>query len=214
MTGWWNRNCRSVPLRRRADAGSGIPKAYSPIWKLVVGNWGLGERPGSYHRHVIAFLPLLVTTGWIALLVAAPVLPASVGVVVYAIGSLICHQLPERSFHLAGSQLPVCARCLGIYVGLSSGAAFTWMRASDERSTSAYARSVRRFAALAAAPTAVTVALESIGAWQPANLTRAVAGLPLGFFIGLVVANALATLHYDGCAPRRPTVPRLPRRFT
>ena len=183
---------------------------------LEVGSCELGERiPGRYHRHVIAFLPVLVTTGWVALLVAAPVLPASVGVVIYAIGSLICHQLPERSFHLAGAQLPVCARCLGIYVGLSSGAAVTWMRASAERSTfPAGARSVRRFAALAAAPTAVTVALESIGAWQPANLTRAVAGLPLGFFIGLVVANALATLHYDGCAPRRPTVPRLPRRFT
>lgn len=31
---------------------------------------------------------------------------------------LNCHQLSERSFHIGIRQLPVCARCLGIYVGL------------------------------------------------------------------------------------------------
>src|SRR5438552_2016659 len=36
---------------------------------------------------------------------------------VYAIGSLVCHQLPERSFHLESVPLPVCARCTGIYAG-------------------------------------------------------------------------------------------------
>jgi len=36
---------------------------------------------------------------------------------VYLTGSGICHQLPERSFHLSGHQMPVCARCAGIYFG-------------------------------------------------------------------------------------------------
>ena len=36
---------------------------------------------------------------------------------VYAIGHVVCHQLPARSFHLWGAQLPVCARCTGIYAG-------------------------------------------------------------------------------------------------
>lgn len=28
-----------------------------------------------------------------------------------------CHQLPERSFHIHGVQLPLCARCTGILIG-------------------------------------------------------------------------------------------------
>ena len=29
-----------------------------------------------------------------------------------------CHQLPDRSFHICGFQLPLCARCTGIFLGL------------------------------------------------------------------------------------------------
>jgi len=36
---------------------------------------------------------------------------------VYVAGAVVCHQKPERSFHLAGQPLPVCARCTGIYAG-------------------------------------------------------------------------------------------------
>ena len=39
------------------------------------------------------------------------------GFAVYLVGGLLCHQRPERSFFLWGSQMPVCARCTGIYVG-------------------------------------------------------------------------------------------------
>lgn len=32
-----------------------------------------------------------------------------------------CHQLPERSFFIKGYQMPVCARCVGVFI--SSGIA-------------------------------------------------------------------------------------------
>ena len=31
---------------------------------------------------------------------------------------LLCHRLPERSFHFKNHQFPVCARCTGFYTGL------------------------------------------------------------------------------------------------
>lgn len=39
----------------------------------------------------------------------------------HAIGYAICHQLPARSFHFGGQQLPLCARCTGIYLGALLG---------------------------------------------------------------------------------------------
>lgn len=29
-----------------------------------------------------------------------------------------CHQLPERSFYIGKMQMPICSRCLGIYIGM------------------------------------------------------------------------------------------------
>jgi uncharacterized membrane protein len=35
--------------------------------------------------------------------------------------SPVCHQIPNRSFHLAGHPLAVCSRCTGIYLGFLFG---------------------------------------------------------------------------------------------
>ena len=68
---------------------------------------------------------------WAVLLVAVPfaasqphvsTMAAALIAGVYAVGSLICHQLPERSYHLWTAQMPVCARCTGIYFGAVLGA--------------------------------------------------------------------------------------------
>jgi uncharacterized membrane protein len=36
------------------------------------------------------------------------------------VGYAICHRIPERSFVIGGQQLPLCARCTGIYLGVAS----------------------------------------------------------------------------------------------
>jgi len=38
---------------------------------------------------------------------------------IYRAFSFVCHQIPERSFHLAGYKFAVCSRCTGIYSGLA-----------------------------------------------------------------------------------------------
>jgi uncharacterized membrane protein len=57
--------------------------------------------------------------------VGAPLVAASWGPAswpLYAAFSWICHQRPERSWHLAGYPLAVCVRCLGVYAGALAGA--------------------------------------------------------------------------------------------
>jgi uncharacterized membrane protein len=162
----------------------------------------------------------IAAVGWVALLIAAPVLPAPLAAVLYAGGSFICHQRPERSFYVGEFQLPVCARCLGIY----AGAAFAALAVSATLSRvvpKSYLDHTRRpsttwgwpllVTAVGAVPTAVTLVLEWAGLWATSNVVRAVAGAPLGAAVACVVVRAVATLHYDECAPRRPTASSPPR---
>jgi len=148
------------------------------------------------------FLAIAVAAlAWLALLVAAPVLPTTVAAALYAIGSQICHQRPDRSFHLFGAQLAVCGRCIGIYAGAAIGSLA--VIAARARAILATVPS-RTLLIVGAVPTAVTLAAEWSGVWTGSNQGRAAAGVPLGFVVALVVAQGVATLHYDGCARRRP----------
>ena len=126
-------------------------------------------------------------------------------VAAYALGALVCHQIPERSFHYADAQLAVCARCTGIYGGVV--VALLWLTVTarglrvagtsgDEISMS------RRWLLLGALPTVITVALERVGGWPATNIVRFVAGMPLGAALALVAGRA-ATLHYERWRQRR-----------
>jgi uncharacterized membrane protein len=138
-----------------------------------------------------------LSIAWLLAILTAPLLPTALSASIYSVGSLVCHQLPERSFHLGGFQLPVCARCAGIYGGAAVGAlgAVVMRRA-------AVPRRVRQILVLAALPTAITVALDTAGLWPTTNIVRAAAGFPLGLVAALVVTSALATINYRDQIPR------------
>lgn len=62
----------------------------------------------------------------IAMVVAAPLSAASNGraaSLLHEFFAPVCHQIAERSFHLAGHPLAVCHRCFGFYVGFTLGLA-------------------------------------------------------------------------------------------
>lgn len=70
---------------------------------------------------------------WIALVFLAPWARQqglSWGGLLHACYAPICHQLPQRSFHLWSFPLAVCHRCLGLYVGFAFGLAVLpfWQR--------------------------------------------------------------------------------------
>ncbi|MFZ1794606.1 MAG: DUF2085 domain-containing protein, partial [Anaerolineae bacterium] len=57
--------------------------------------------------------------GVMALVAAA--LPTSAINALDLVGYAVCHRIPERSFIIAGNQLPVCARDTGMFIGVLMG---------------------------------------------------------------------------------------------
>ncbi len=122
--------------------------------------------------------------------------------VAYSIGSLVCHQRPERSFHLWAVRLPVCARCTGIYVGAGLSVmaipvvqAFRPAAAALKGWTTDDPRVVALVAAL---PTAGTLVYEWTTADMPSNWMRFAAGLPLGAAVSWLVFRPSPRLRPTG----------------
>jgi uncharacterized membrane protein len=141
----------------------------------------------------------IVAIAWNAALLTAPAVDAPrLSAAAYLAGSLICHQRPERSFHLEGVQYPVCARCLGLYVGSLAGilawAAVAGVRSIPRGRAARFVNSSapRSILMLVAAPTVASVALAWAGAWDGSNLLRATLAAPLGAVIAAVVAATAA----------------------
>jgi hypothetical protein len=148
---------------------------------------------------------------------------AGVARTTYAIGSLICHQRPERAFSVGAVPYPVCARCQGLYLAAPFGvflAILAWRRrnAGNAASPTMTARSpattalattalattgpgavrdpVRRWRVVllaAAVPTILSVAIEAIGG-PTSGASRFLTALPLGATVAAVVAAALLGL--------------------
>jgi len=102
----------------------------------------------------------------------------------YGLGGVVCHQRPERSFHLWGVQLPVCARCAGIYVGAALAAVIAVVAAVRRG-----IRAKRPLAVLVAAwaPVALTLVFEWTTGVTPSNMIRALSGLPAGAAVAWLV---------------------------
>ena len=115
-----------------------------------------------------------------------------VGEFIFAIGSLICHQRPERSFFIDGQQLPVCARCTGLYVSGAAGLIgfIVFKMARGWRPLAIDPWRAGRLLVISAMPTALSLASGALGVWDGANITRAMIALPLGIAAGGIVAAA------------------------
>jgi uncharacterized membrane protein len=117
-----------------------------------------------------------------------------VALAVYGAGSVVCHQLPDRTFHVWSAQMPVCARCAGIYAGAAIAAAALMVgRAARTGAAVRFPPDVLRPGLLIAAlPTLATVVFEWSSGHTPSNGVRALAGIPLGFAVAWAIGSALA----------------------
>lgn len=163
---------------------------------------------------------ILLTPGWMASPVGGPVGGhadrwALAARATRVVGSRICHQRPERSFHLHGRPMPVCGRCAGLYLSGATGLVLASV-AARRRGVSggdAAGSGAGRFdpratrLAWAALPTVLTWGLEVIGVWNPGTPLRAVAAVPLGAMAGWLAGRALddtrAGARVDGPAHTR-----------
>jgi hypothetical protein len=152
--------------------------------------------------------------GWVFLIVLAPYLPVPAAASLYLFGSRICHQIAERSLHLAGEQLPVCARCVGVYAGAAAAAlvaACAARRGVSRRALDgkggADLRTGLRAGAAGTAVNLATIVVEQMGLWSLPNGVRAAAGAILGAAVVAVVAGAARELHYTRCRSLPPVTP-------
>ena len=131
---------------------------------------------------------------FVILILAAPVAKAQgVGVVyfpIYQAFSHVCHQLPERSFFLAGYPLAVCARCTGAYFGFAA-AVISYPLITSLRSTHV---PEMKWLFIAAVPLAIDFVLGLTGIWENTHWSRFATGALLGGAAVFFVMPALAEL--------------------
>ena len=111
---------------------------------------------------------------------------------IYQAFSFVCHQIPERSFHLAGDKFAVCSRCTGIYAGLAGGVlAYPLISSLKQAQTP---RLVWLF--LAAAPLAIDWSLGYFSIWQNNHVSRFSTGALLGAMALFYILPGLIELSY------------------
>ena len=128
-----------------------------------------------------------LTLGWLVLLGTAmtPAVRSHAplySALVYAAAGRVCHQNPDRSFHVDDVKWPVCARCAGLYVSAPLGALFALRRRLGLTRRQAVA-AIATFGA----PTAITFVAEHLVGLPMENATRFVAALPLGAAIAWII---------------------------
>jgi uncharacterized membrane protein len=120
---------------------------------------------------------------------ATPLAPAGAREVLMALFDPLCHQLPERSFAIAGAQFALCHRCFGVVVGLAAGAIVAPLflqviRPADGRGL--------RTMAIAAMPMLADWALDYFGVWINTTASRSLSGAVFGLAAGAVIAASVA----------------------
>jgi len=131
---------------------------------------------------------------WCATLFSAPILAAGdpwmrrLSGVIRLCFTPICHQASDRSFHLMGQSLAVCARCTGIYCGFLAGVLIYPLRLGT-RSPELLSRKMLVIAGL---PTALEITGSRLGVIPDSSVLRALTGGLLGVVVAFCV---LQTVH-------------------
>lgn len=147
---------------------------------------------------MVRAIATVIALAIVGLIIAAPLAQAnghaSFALSIYRVFSYVCHQIPERSFHLAGHQFAVCSRCTGLY----SGFAVATLLYPLARSLKSIDTPSHLWLILSAIPLAIDFSVTYFGVWENTHLTRFSTGALLGAVPVFYVMPGLIALFSTG----------------
>lgn len=112
------------------------------------------------------------------------------------LGSLVCHQRPERTLIVGGYHLPVCARCTGTYIGLLLGYSLLVLHRKNAKGPPNLYMSL-----LMMLPLWVDSFGQLFGFWTSTNDLRLITGLLFGTAVAPFLVYALSLQPFRGAIP-------------
>jgi uncharacterized membrane protein len=101
--------------------------------------------------------------------------------VIYSAGDQLCHQQAERSFFLNGNQMPLCARCTAIWLGLAIGLGILTIYTMQLNERFLFVLII------GIAPMGIDGVGQLLGFWESTNIIRFVSGFLSGFVCGIAI---------------------------
>ena len=85
-----------------------------------------GANETARHAWIAWAFTSAIAAAIVGLIIGAPIAEshahAQFASAIYKTFGFVCHQIPDRSFHLAGHAFAVCSRCTGLYSGFAVAA--------------------------------------------------------------------------------------------
>ena len=142
----------------------------------------------------------------VSLIIVAPVAAASghgeLAQGIYGAFGFFCHQIPERSYFIAGHKFAVCSRCTGVYAGF----AFTLLLYPLLRSLKTTVTPPRSLLVLAAIPLIIDFSVTFFGFWENTHTSRLLTGALLGSVTVFYVMPGVVDLSLRPTRTARPKV--------
>ncbi len=169
----------SLKRNRRMSIILLIPTIVLIFWTLLLVISPLTQPPGTIYLGNEGKVNIPDNADYINSHVTNPVARG-----VYLIGDIMCHQHANRSFFIGGNQMPFCARCFGIFLGLTIGM-IIGLLFEVKVGIGLYI--------LTLVPMVLDGGLQLVTSYESTNLIRLLTGLLVGAFTSLV----LCYIYYD-----------------
>ena len=114
----------------------------------------------------------------------------------FFIGSLVCHQMPERTICIDGMYLPLCARDTGIYLGVTIVFIYSFVRGKI-KSDKVPSTQISIILALLTVPMMIDAVSSYISIRQTDNTVRLMTGIFFGMPIVLFLVPTANYKAYD-----------------